>query len=133
MGAAGDEAERGFGAEPVEHGLETVRGAVEIESVGIADDQVDLAVEVGLKPRPVALDDMRDVVMFAPVSGDGGVDFPGRAAEQRAGAPVGAAGREDPGAAHELAAIGAARERKSVWEGKPGEVSVDMRGPRNTQ
>src|SRR3546814_3488943 len=88
MGAAGDEAERGFGAEPVEHGLETVRGAVEIESVGIADDQVDLAVEVGLKPRPVALDDIRAVVMVAPVSGDGGVDFPGRDRQANVRNPV---------------------------------------------
>src|SRR3546814_18826163 len=108
MGAAGDEAERGFGAEPVEHGLETVRGAVEIESVGIADDQVDLAVEVGLKPRPVALDDMRDVVMVAPVSGDGGVDFPGRAVETRAGAPAGPTGRAAPSEARDHAPLGAA-------------------------
>src|SRR3546814_18840333 len=93
MGAAGDEAERGFGAEPVEHGLETVRGAVEIESVGIADDQVDLAVDVGLTPRPVALDAMRDVVLVAPVSADGGVDGESVASGKRVPGRVDLGGR----------------------------------------
>ncbi len=109
MGAAGDEAERGFGTQPVEHCLQPMRRAVEIEGVGGADDQVNLAVEVGLQRWPVASDDMRDVVMLAPIGGDGGVDPTGRAVEQRAGASVGAARREHPVEARELAAIGTER------------------------
>src|SRR3546814_2140408 len=68
MGAAGDEAEGRFRAEPVEHRLQPVRGAIEVEGIGGADDQVDLAVEVGLEARPVALDDMSNIVVLAPVS-----------------------------------------------------------------
>src|SRR3546814_5494261 len=95
MGAAGDEAEGRLRAEPVEHRLQPVRGAIEVEGIGGADDQVDLAVEVGLEARPVALDDMSNIVVLAPVSGDRGVDRAGRAVEQRTGAAIGAAGRSE--------------------------------------
>src|SRR3546814_2187570 len=84
--------------------LQPVRGAIEVEGIGGADDQVDLAVEVGLEARPVALDDMSNIVVLAPVSGDRGVDRAGRAVEQRTGAAIGAAGWKDQNEA----------ERKSV-------------------
>src|SRR3546814_18377552 len=96
MGAAGDEAEGRFRAEPVEHRLQPVSGAIEVEGIGGADDQVDLAVEVGLEARPVALDDMSNIVVLAPVSGVRGDDRAGRAGQTRTGAPIRAEGVKDP-------------------------------------
>src|SRR3546814_16637755 len=114
MGAAGDEAEGRFRAEPVEHRLQPVRGAIEVEGIGGADDQVDLAVEVGLEARPVALDDMSNIVVLATVSGDRGVERAGRGVERRTGAAFGAAGGKDPTEARDQ--IGRASRRARVCQ-----------------
>src|SRR3546814_12043374 len=42
-------------AQAIEHGLQLVRGTVEIERIGGAHVEMDLAIQVGLQLRPVLL------------------------------------------------------------------------------
>ena len=51
--------------------LGQVHGVVEIVVIHVADIDVQFALELGPERQPVALQDVREVVVLAPVRGDG--------------------------------------------------------------
>lgn len=53
--------------QPIQHRLQPVRGAIQIERIGSAGVQMDLAIQIGLELRPL-LQSVRDVVVTAPGS-----------------------------------------------------------------
>ena len=79
----------------VEEVLDEVHGVVEVEIVGLADVEVDLAFKVLADLRPVATEDLREVVMIAPMNGDGRVDDAGPLVPDPLGIAIIADGRED--------------------------------------
>src|ERR1035437_3345672 len=107
VGAVGDVGEVGVGVETLENGFVLVRGTIEIEGVGGADDEVDAAFEVGSALRPRGLSAVREVVVVAPIGYDLGMDGAGGAIEHFFRRAAGAFRRKDPVEGRELAAVGA--------------------------
>ena len=96
MGAIGYVGEVRVCVQPVEDCFEFVRGAVEVEGVGGAYDEVDSAFEIGFECGPVGLDDVGEIVVIAPVGDDGWIDGSGGAVEHLLGGAGVGFGGEDP-------------------------------------
>src|SRR5512143_2465842 len=70
MGLVGQVTEIGLRAHGLHDFRQTASRTIEIEGVGCAHGQMDLAVEIALQARPVPLDNVGDVVIVSPVGRD---------------------------------------------------------------
>ena len=75
--------------------LEEAHGVVQVEGVLRPHRDVELAHELRPQGRPVPLQDRREVVVLAPVAGDGGIDLTGPGLPERGRIPVGSDRAED--------------------------------------
>ena len=69
--------------------------AIEIVSVGGANVEMQLALQLGAERFPIALQDGVEIVMLAPVIGDGVIDYSGALIENFFWITVGSRGAED--------------------------------------
>ena len=94
-------------AQPVEDCLKFMRGAVEVEGVGGAYDEVDSAFEVGFELGPVGFDDVGEIVVIVPVGDDGWVYGASGAVEHLLWGAGVVFGGEDPLEGGQLSTVGA--------------------------
>src|SRR5579862_8218301 len=85
VGSIGDVSEMGVGVEALQDCVEFVRGSIEIERVGRADNDVNLSAEERATLGPGRGNNMRKVEVVAPIRDDGGVDIAGVAIEHLLG------------------------------------------------
>ena len=81
MGSAGQKSELRFSSELIESGLKAMGGSVKIEGIVGAYEKVNLAFEILAYRIPIALKTLYDVVVFAPIPGNVGIDLPRSAVE----------------------------------------------------
>jgi hypothetical protein len=105
MGAIVDVGEVRVGIEALEHGLEFVGSAVEIEGVGGSYDDVNFPSQIWATLRPVCRDDVSKIVVVAPVCDYPGIHVACLTAEHLQGTAVGSAWREYPFERSKLAAV----------------------------
>ena len=100
-----EEREMRIASELIQCGLQAVCRAVQVERVVGADNQMNLAPEVGANGLPIPAQVFDDVVVTAPIGGYIRIDSPGDTVKDRLRPPIGPAGREDPFERSELTAI----------------------------
>src|SRR5271163_1086604 len=77
VGAARQKRELRLTTQAFQRRLQAVRGSIQIESVIGTDEEMYLALKIGADSCPVGVQPLDDVVVAAPVCGDGGINVAG--------------------------------------------------------